>query len=177
MSDDSQHTGSCLRGGVRCEIHGPLRDVVAYHCSQYRKTSGHIVAMTSVPMRSPMRCRGSRRASGARAARISGLVRCVALLLESSVDLFPVHGDGSRCFDTDADLIAMNGEHRHDDVIRDAQCLADPTGEDEHRAYPLKLRIKHTTGMRLAGDLPGQIASLGTQRIVKNSRRSASSSP
>jgi len=50
MTDDSQHTGSCLCGGVRYEIRGPLRDVVACHCSQCRKTSGHFVAMTSAPV-------------------------------------------------------------------------------------------------------------------------------
>jgi hypothetical protein len=29
---------------VRYEIRGPLRDVIACHCSQCRKTSGHFVA-------------------------------------------------------------------------------------------------------------------------------------
>ena len=38
--------GGCLCGGVRYEIHGPLRDVIACHCSQCRKTSGHFVAAT-----------------------------------------------------------------------------------------------------------------------------------
>jgi len=42
-------TGSCLCGGVRYEVRGPLRLVVACHCSQCRKTSGHFAAMTSVP--------------------------------------------------------------------------------------------------------------------------------
>lgn len=36
--------GGCLCGGVRYEIHGPLRDVIACHCSQCRRTSGHFVA-------------------------------------------------------------------------------------------------------------------------------------
>ncbi len=36
--------GGCLCGGVRYEIRGPLRDVIACHCSQCRKTSGHFVA-------------------------------------------------------------------------------------------------------------------------------------
>lgn len=36
--------GSCLCGGVRYEVRGPLRDVIACHCSQCRKTSGHFVA-------------------------------------------------------------------------------------------------------------------------------------
>ncbi len=39
--------GSCLCGGVRFEVTGPLRPVVACHCVQCRKTSGHYVAATS----------------------------------------------------------------------------------------------------------------------------------
>jgi len=38
--------GGCLCGGVRYEVRGPLRDVVACHCSQCRMTSGHYVAAT-----------------------------------------------------------------------------------------------------------------------------------
>lgn len=41
--------GSCLCGAVRFEVDPPLRDVVVCHCSQCRKTSGHIWAATSVP--------------------------------------------------------------------------------------------------------------------------------
>lgn len=41
-------TGGCLCEGVRYEVHGPLRDVLACHCSQCRKTSGHFVAATAV---------------------------------------------------------------------------------------------------------------------------------
>jgi hypothetical protein len=40
------HTGGCLCGGVRYRIDGPLRDVIACHCSQCRRTSGHFVAAT-----------------------------------------------------------------------------------------------------------------------------------
>ena len=40
-------TGSCLCGGVRFEISGPLRPVVACHCTQCRKQSGHFGAFTS----------------------------------------------------------------------------------------------------------------------------------
>ena len=40
--------GSCLCGAVRYEIHGAARSVVACHCSQCRKTSGHYVAATQV---------------------------------------------------------------------------------------------------------------------------------
>jgi hypothetical protein len=43
------YTGHCLCGGVRYEIRGPLQPVTACHCTQCRRTSGHHVAMTSVP--------------------------------------------------------------------------------------------------------------------------------
>ena len=43
------HTGGCLCGGVRYKATGPLRSVIACHCTQCRKTSGHHTAMTSVP--------------------------------------------------------------------------------------------------------------------------------
>lgn len=39
--------GSCLCGAVRYVVTGPLRPVVACHCTQCRKTSGHHVAATS----------------------------------------------------------------------------------------------------------------------------------
>lgn len=41
--------GGCLCGRVRYRLRGPLRDVVACHCRQCRRTSGHFAAMTSVP--------------------------------------------------------------------------------------------------------------------------------
>lgn len=40
-------TGSCLCTGVSFEISGPLRPVIACHCSQCRKQSGHYAAFTS----------------------------------------------------------------------------------------------------------------------------------
>ncbi|MEP2137963.1 MAG: GFA family protein, partial [Erythrobacter sp.] len=40
-------TGSCLCSAVRFEVNGPLRPVIACHCVQCRKTSGHHVAATS----------------------------------------------------------------------------------------------------------------------------------
>ncbi|WP_127562344.1 GFA family protein [Nioella ostreopsis] len=40
-------TGSCLCGAVHFIVTGPLRPVIACHCSQCRKTSGHHVAATS----------------------------------------------------------------------------------------------------------------------------------
>ena len=42
--------GSCLCGGVIFEVTPPLRPVVACHCSQCRKTSGHYWASSSVPL-------------------------------------------------------------------------------------------------------------------------------
>lgn len=42
------HKGSCLCGGVTFELHGELRDVLACHCLQCRKTSGHYWAATNV---------------------------------------------------------------------------------------------------------------------------------
>ncbi|MGI9476332.1 MAG: GFA family protein [Hyphomicrobiaceae bacterium] len=39
--------GSCLCGGVTFEITGKLREVIACHCTQCRKTSGHYVAATA----------------------------------------------------------------------------------------------------------------------------------
>jgi hypothetical protein len=45
----SKHTGGCLCGGVRYVVDGALRDVIACHCSQCRRTSGHFVAATNAP--------------------------------------------------------------------------------------------------------------------------------
>lgn len=44
-----KHSGGCLCGAVRYEVTGPLRGIVACHCSQCRRTSGHFVAATSAP--------------------------------------------------------------------------------------------------------------------------------
>ncbi|QHQ35733.1 GFA family protein [Algicella marina] len=41
------HRGSCLCGAVTYVAEGPLRPVVACHCVQCRKTSGHYVAATA----------------------------------------------------------------------------------------------------------------------------------
>ncbi|WP_172293003.1 GFA family protein [Pseudoruegeria sp. HB172150] len=41
--------GSCLCGDVRYVVSGPMRPVIACHCIQCRKTSGHFVAATSAP--------------------------------------------------------------------------------------------------------------------------------
>ena len=41
--------GSCLCGSVEFEVALPLRPVILCHCTQCRKTSGHVWAATSVP--------------------------------------------------------------------------------------------------------------------------------
>lgn len=46
MSTDSLHHGGCLCGAVRYSVVGELRGVVACHCGQCRRTSGHHVAAT-----------------------------------------------------------------------------------------------------------------------------------
>lgn len=40
-------TGGCLCGAVRYRVNGSLRDVLACHCSQCRRSSGHYVAATA----------------------------------------------------------------------------------------------------------------------------------
>ena len=40
-------TGGCLCGAVAYRVDGPLRPVIACHCRQCQKTSGHHVAATS----------------------------------------------------------------------------------------------------------------------------------
>ena len=42
-------TGSCLCGAIQYRVTAPLRPVIACHCQQCRKTSGHHVAATSAP--------------------------------------------------------------------------------------------------------------------------------
>jgi hypothetical protein len=39
--------GGCDCGGVRYEVRGKLRGVIACHCRQCRRTSGHFVAATA----------------------------------------------------------------------------------------------------------------------------------
>lgn len=43
----TEHRGQCLCGAVSYRVHGPLRPVVACHCGQCQRTSGHFVAATS----------------------------------------------------------------------------------------------------------------------------------
>ncbi len=40
-------SGGCLCGSVRYEVSGSLRDIVACHCEQCRRSSGHFVAATA----------------------------------------------------------------------------------------------------------------------------------
>jgi hypothetical protein len=46
MTDDIRARGRCLCGAVEFEVHGPLRPVIACHCGQCRRWSGHYVAAT-----------------------------------------------------------------------------------------------------------------------------------
>ena len=43
------HTGACLCGRIRLKIAGAMRPVVACHCSQCRKQTGHYYAATNAP--------------------------------------------------------------------------------------------------------------------------------
>ena len=50
MSDGDlheKHSGGCLCGAVTYEVTGQLRSVIACHCGQCRRTSGHFVAATA----------------------------------------------------------------------------------------------------------------------------------
>lgn len=47
MTGSEAITGGCACGGVRYAVNGPLRDVIACHCEQCRRTSGHFVAATA----------------------------------------------------------------------------------------------------------------------------------
>lgn len=49
VTSPEKHLGGCLCGGVRYAVSGPLRAVVACHCEQCRRTSGHFAAMSSAP--------------------------------------------------------------------------------------------------------------------------------
>ena len=42
-------TGGCLCGAVTYEVTAPMRPVIACHCRQCRRTSGHHVAATAAP--------------------------------------------------------------------------------------------------------------------------------
>jgi hypothetical protein len=42
--------GSCLCGETVFEVHGPLRNSIACHCTQCRKQTGHYLSATSAAM-------------------------------------------------------------------------------------------------------------------------------
>lgn len=42
-------TGRCECGAVRYSVTGPMRDIIACHCTQCRRTSGHFWAATAAP--------------------------------------------------------------------------------------------------------------------------------
>ena len=44
------HAGSCPCGACAYEVHGPLRNVIACHCRQCRKQTGHFMAATSASL-------------------------------------------------------------------------------------------------------------------------------
>jgi hypothetical protein len=46
---EKTHTGGCLCGGIQYRVRGELRGILACHCTQCRRTSGHYAAMTSAP--------------------------------------------------------------------------------------------------------------------------------
>ena len=43
-----EHTGHCLCGAVHVRTSGRLREVIACHCSQCRRQTGHFYAATNV---------------------------------------------------------------------------------------------------------------------------------
>jgi len=45
--NDRIRTGGCLCGAVTYRVTGPMRPVIACHCTQCRKSSGHHVAASS----------------------------------------------------------------------------------------------------------------------------------
>jgi hypothetical protein len=48
-NDTESFRGGCLCGAVRYQLKPPLRQAVACHCKQCRRTSGNYVSATSVP--------------------------------------------------------------------------------------------------------------------------------
>ena len=43
-------TGGCLCGAIRYTVFGPLREVIACHCSRCRRQHGHVAAYTQAAM-------------------------------------------------------------------------------------------------------------------------------
>ena len=44
-----EHEGGCVCGKVRYRVTGPVADVIACHCHECRRMSGHVFAATAVP--------------------------------------------------------------------------------------------------------------------------------
>lgn len=51
MTEHRKRTGGCLCGAVRYTIDGPVRNIVACHCGQCRRTTGHFMCAASVKRR------------------------------------------------------------------------------------------------------------------------------
>lgn len=47
MPSAETHHGGCLCKDVRYTVSGPLRGIIACHCEQCRRSSGHFAAMTN----------------------------------------------------------------------------------------------------------------------------------
>ena len=47
LAGDEIRQGGCLCGAVRYRIDGPMREIIACHCKQCQRWSGHIVAATA----------------------------------------------------------------------------------------------------------------------------------
>src|SRR5271169_4356729 len=47
MADAAARSGGCLCGAVRFVVRGALRPVVACHCTQCRRSTGHFLAATA----------------------------------------------------------------------------------------------------------------------------------
>ncbi len=45
-----QFRGSCLCGACAYEVNGPLRNIIACHCTQCRKMTGHYLAATNAQL-------------------------------------------------------------------------------------------------------------------------------
>ncbi len=45
---DHELSGGCLCGGVRYRLTGPARDILNCHCTNCRRTHGHVAAYTAV---------------------------------------------------------------------------------------------------------------------------------
>ena len=65
------------------------------------------------------------------------LGRLVLLVADALVDLFAVNSDFFRREHADADLVALDSEDRHGDVVPNHERLADASRQDQHAGIPL----------------------------------------